>query len=51
MEEKLKVLIADDDRVFTSALAEYLELSGNYEIVGIASDGITAAEMVYDNFS
>lgn len=46
MEDKYKLLIADDDHVFTSAMAEYFDSFDEYEVCGIANTGLKTLEMV-----
>ncbi len=42
MEEKIKILIADDNRDFCDILYEYLGKQNDLEIIGVAKDGIEA---------
>lgn len=44
--EKIKVLIADDSREFSSILYEYLENQADFEVVGIARDGLEALKQI-----
>jgi len=44
--EKIKVLIADDNKDFCDILSEYLEKQPDIEIVGIAKDGIQALDYI-----
>ncbi|MBC8062099.1 MAG: sporulation transcription factor Spo0A [Clostridiaceae bacterium] len=44
--EKIKVLIADDSREFSSILNEYLENQADFKVVGIARDGLEALKHV-----
>lgn len=44
--EKIRVLIADDNREFGDILSEYLESQNDIEVVGVARDGIEAYEMI-----
>lgn len=44
--EKIKILIADDNRDFCSILNEYLSIQSDFEIVGIAKDGLEAVELI-----
>jgi len=46
MEQSKKILIADDDRIFASALAEYFSEFDRYEVCGIAENGQAALEMI-----
>ncbi len=45
MDEKIKVLVADDNSDFTMTLSSYLEKEEQIQIVGIARDGNEAYEM------
>ena len=44
MNEKITVLVADDNSDFTMTLSSYLEKEEQIQIVGIAKDGIEAYE-------
>lgn len=44
--EKIKLLIADDNREFSDILKEYLEGQADFEVVGIARDGIEALRVI-----
>ena len=44
--DKIKVLIAEDNREFGDILAEYLEGQEDIEVVGIARDGLEAVEKI-----
>ena len=44
--DKIKVLIVDDHQVVRQGLRTFLELHDDVEVVGEASDGVTAVEMV-----
>lgn len=46
MGKKIKVGIADDNKEFTTILAEYLSAQENVEVVGIANDGNQAIELI-----
>ncbi|AIS52391.1 stage 0 sporulation protein A [Thermoanaerobacter kivui] len=46
MFKKIKVGIADDNKEFTTILAEYLSAQENIEVVGTASDGNQALELI-----
>ena len=48
MDEKIKVLVADDNNDFTTTLSKYLEKEENMEIIGIAKDGNEAYKMVLE---
>jgi len=41
-EEKIKVLLADDNKEFIDAVTSYLSLQNDMEIVGVAYDGLEA---------
>lgn len=45
MNEKITVLLADDNKEFTMTLSSYLEKEESIEIIGIAKDGNEAYEM------
>lgn len=42
----IKILIADDNKEFSSILRQYLEEQNDFEVVAIANDGIEAVEFV-----
>lgn len=44
--QKIKILIADDNKDFCSILSEYLSMQSDFEIVGIAKDGLEAIELI-----
>lgn len=46
MKEKIKILIADDNKDFCDILYEYLSKQEDLEIIGIAKDGIEAIEFL-----
>lgn len=46
MNEKLKVLIADDNQEFANTLASYLRKENDMEVVGMARDGLEAVNMI-----
>ena len=46
MNEKLRVLIADDNQEFANTLASYLRKENDMEVVGMARDGLEAVNMV-----
>jgi len=46
MEEKIKVLIADDNTEFSEILKRYLDKYDYIQVLGIANDGINAIEMI-----
>lgn len=47
--KKTKILITDDNRNFCTILKEIIEKDKNYEVVGIAHDGITALQLIESN--
>ncbi len=46
MNEKLRVLIADDNQEFANTLASYLRKENDMEVVGMARDGLEAINMI-----
>jgi two-component system response regulator (stage 0 sporulation protein A) len=44
--DKIKILIADDNKEFCCILSEYLGIQPDFEIVGIAKDGVEAVELI-----
>lgn len=44
--QKIKILIADDNKDFCNILNEYLCIQSDFEVVGIAKDGIEAIDML-----
>jgi len=46
LNEKIKILIADDNFDFASTIASYIEMQDDMEIVGIAGDGQEAFEKI-----
>ena len=46
MSEKIKIVLADDNRDFCQVLKEYLSNEDDIEILGIAKDGIEALDLV-----
>lgn len=44
--EKVRILIADDNKDFSEILAEYLSSHEDLEIIGLARDGIDAVEQI-----
>ncbi len=46
MEEKISVLIADDNQEFSHTLSSYINSQDDMEIIGMAKDGNEAVEMV-----
>ena len=45
-EKAIKVLIADDNREFCETLAEYLRQQADFEVVGVAYNGLEAMEII-----
>lgn len=43
---KIKILIADDNKEFSSILSQYLKEQNDFEVVAIANDGLEAVEFV-----
>ncbi len=46
MENKISVLIADDNKDFCVILCQYFEMQDDIEIVGVANDGNEAVELI-----
>ena len=46
MNEKITVLISDDNKEFSTTLSNYLEKEGSIQVVGMAKDGEEAVEMI-----
>ncbi|SHJ48728.1 sporulation transcription factor Spo0A [Paramaledivibacter caminithermalis] len=46
MKEKIKILIADDNKDFCDILYEYLSKQDDLEIIGVAKDGIEAIDIL-----
>jgi two-component system response regulator (stage 0 sporulation protein A) len=44
--ERIKIIIADDNKEFSSILSDYLKGQSDFEIVGIAKDGLEAVKLV-----
>ncbi|MBM7614017.1 two-component system response regulator (stage 0 sporulation protein A) [Alkaliphilus hydrothermalis] len=44
--EKINVLIADDNEDFCDILSEYLQRQQDIEVVGVAKDGVEAVELI-----
>ena len=49
MNEKIKIVLADDNKDFCQVLKEYLSNESDIEILGIAKDGIEALDLVKTN--
>jgi two-component system response regulator (stage 0 sporulation protein A) len=45
-DRKIKIVIADDNKEFCSILSEYLKKQNDFEIVGIAKDGVEALKLI-----
>ncbi|MCX7904745.1 MAG: sporulation transcription factor Spo0A [Caloramator sp.] len=48
-ERKIKIVIADDNKEFTTILSEYLRTQEDFDVVGVAKDGIEAVKLVAAN--
>ena len=48
MNEKITILVADDNNDFTATLSKYLEQEEEMEIIGIARDGNEAYDMAVE---
>lgn len=46
MNEKISILIADDNKDFSRTLANYIEKQSDMEVIGIAKDGLEAIDML-----
>ena len=46
MHNRIRVLIADDNKEFCDIVRRYLEKQDDMEVIGIAGDGIEALEMI-----
>ncbi|MBR5429123.1 MAG: sporulation transcription factor Spo0A [Firmicutes bacterium] len=46
MEQKIKILIADDDRLFAAAVKDYLAGFEHYDVCGIADNGVSTLELI-----
>ncbi len=44
--DKVKILIADDNKDFCSILSEYLSAQPDFEVVGVAKDGLEVIEIL-----
>ena len=48
MNQKVSVLIADDNRDFANGLAHYLKSQDDFEVAGVAYDGEEAYGMIIE---
>ena len=48
MNDKITVLIADDNSDFTTTLVNFLEKENDMEVIGVAHNGKEACEMVFN---
>lgn len=48
MNERIKVLVADDNREFAATLVKYLSKEDDLEVVEVARDGNEAYEKIVD---
>lgn len=48
-DRKIKIVIADDNKEFTIILSEYLRTQEDFDVVGVAKDGIEAVKLVAAN--
>ena len=46
MEQTKKILIADDDKLFSEALEEYFSELDSYQVCGVADNGQKTLEMI-----
>ena len=46
LNEKIRILVADDNKEFGDTLVSYLEKEGDFEVVGIARDGNQAVDQI-----
>lgn len=46
MDKKTRVLIADDNIEFTNILSQFLSKEGDFEVIGIAHDGVETLKLV-----
>ena len=46
MNEKIKIVLADDNKDFCQVLKVYLSIENDIEILGIAKDGVVALDLV-----
>lgn len=48
MNDKIKLLIVDDNIEFTGMLSQYAQSKGNFGLVAVANDGIEALEKIHE---
>lgn len=48
--QKIKILIADDNRDFCIILNEYLTAQPDFEVVGVAKDGLEVVDLIENKF-
>ena len=48
--QKIKILIADDNKDFCIILSEYLATQPDFEVVGIAKDGLEVIDLIESKF-
>ncbi|KRQ86818.1 Stage 0 sporulation protein A [Caloramator mitchellensis] len=48
-ERKIKIVVADDNKEFTTILSEYLRTQTDFDVVGVAKDGLEAIKLVSAN--
>ncbi|MCR1898008.1 sporulation transcription factor Spo0A [Irregularibacter muris] len=46
--EKIKIVIADDNKDFSNILSDFLEQQEDMEVIGVAKDGMEALEIIGD---
>lgn len=46
MDEKIKVLITDDNKDFCDIMAQFLKRQNDIEVVGIANDGLSSLDLI-----
>lgn len=46
MSEKIKILLADDNKEFCDIVSQYLKIQDDMEVVGIANDGAETLELI-----
>jgi len=48
--QKIKILIADDNKDFCIILNEYLNTQPDFDVVGVAKDGLEVVDMIESKF-